>query len=148
MRHLGLVLMALLLAVACGSVLAGPVIAPTNACTSACWTTYNAEIQDCVNNADMTRALQPVAGDAQAMALGTRAARPTYAGPQVDVLEAVREQCRRNIGNTKLNTCLKACSPPPIIVRPTPKPKDCMEVCRAQFKPSTLGRLRCMYNCP
>jgi hypothetical protein len=146
---MSLVLVALLLAVACNVLHARPGPTTVNACTTACLSAYEAEIQDCVNNADMTRALQPVASD-QAMAVGARAARPSYAGPTVDVLEAVREQCRRNIGNTKLNTCLKTCLPPPVIVKPTPKPvpKDCMEVCRVQFKPSTLGRLRCMYNCP
>jgi hypothetical protein len=126
-----MVLVTLLLAVACSMVRA-------DACLKRCWDDYNAQIEDCVDKADMKDALKPKTMSAPAMA-----PMMAYEGPKVDVLEAIRSQCRANIGTSRLNSCILACTPPVIAV----PVGTCEDVCRARYQPNTLGRLRCMYNC-
>jgi hypothetical protein len=147
------VLVALLLAAACSALQASPTSSSGATCISKCWSNYNAEIQDCVNTASMKDALaQPLSGSLYAPA----SAGARYTGPQVDVLQTVRAQCRANVGTARLDACRKACSAAPVVVRPVSRPvpvlarpvgNNCEAVCRARYQPNTLGRLRCMYNC-
>jgi hypothetical protein len=138
MRPSSLVMMALLLAAACSALQAAP-LDPNSACINKCWNRYTAEINDCVDKADMSKALEtkPGAAGAAAPAMG-------YNGPKVDVLQAVRSQCYSNVGTDKVNACILACDDPPVV---DPAPADCELICRIKYKPQTLGRLKCMYNC-
>jgi hypothetical protein len=133
MRPSSLVLVGLMLAVACSMA-----HAVDDACIGRCWNRYNAEIEDCVNKADMRGALQP-AGHLGGVAAGA----PAYTGPQVDVLQAIQKECYTNVGTSRVNACILACDNPFV----DPAPNSCEDVCRFKFKPNTLGRLRCMYNC-
>ena len=99
---------------------------PANDCEDKCQKDYNAEVDDCVNKADVSGLLTPIVQDAASSA--------QYTGPQVDVLEEVKKKCKYNIGTAKKDACLAACKP-------------CDKKCEDQYGAKTVGWLRCSKGC-
>ena len=100
---------------------------PADNCEDKCEEDYDAEVDDCVNKADVSGLLTPIV---QAAAAGSA----QYTGPQVDVLEEVKNKCKDNIGTAKKEMCVNACKP-------------CDEKCEDQYGAGTVGWLRCSKGC-
>ena len=119
---------------------------PPTPCENKCWDGFKAEIENCVNEADISGLLTPTPPP-DAATSDELSAKPKYTGPQVDALKAVRKQCKENIGTAKLNTCLDDCASVPLPIPAPASDQSCDEVCTSNYKKGTVGRLRCQAWC-